>query len=181
MKNINFIKPIPPSKALAMKTWIIISLFWGTSLILCMCIVTWQDYFNLGTLKNTKKQLLQKVNSFSSIMERKQELKKKEQALKEQLNLIASSNQQTQQHILLMTHIKKALKNTATLESFNLESTDIQLCIDCTQSQQASEIVTSLAQVPNITGLYMSSLQPKQQGAITALRLNLRGTIKQNT
>ena len=181
MKNINFIKPISPAQASSMRMWLISSLFLGISLIVCMGIATLQDYFTLRILKLTKKQLNQNMSSFNTIMQRKQELKKQEHAIQEQLNVIANANKQTQQQIAFMVHIKKALKNSASLESFSFESAAVQLCIDCTQTQHASEIISSLGQMPDIASLHMSSLQPKQQGAVTALRLNLRGTIKQNT
>lgn len=178
MKNINFIKSISPSQASSIRIWLLSSSVFGFSLILCLSIAIWQEYFSLRILKRTQEQLHLSMTSFDSIMKHKQELKKQEQTIKEQLNLIAATNKQTQRHAQLIAHIKKTLKNSAMLESLNLESTDIQLCIDCAQTQQASEIISLLTQLPDISGLHMSSLQPKQQGATTGLRLNLRGTIK---
>lgn len=181
MKNINFIKPISSSQASSIRLWLTGSLLVGCALILGMGIVTWQEYFYLRALQHNKERLQNTLISFNTIMQKKQELKKQEQIIKDQLNLIVSAGKQTQQHAQLMTHIKRTLKNTLLLESFNLESNNLQLCIDCAQTQQASEIITSLAQLPDISSLHMNSLQPKQQGTTTALRLNLRGTIKQNS
>lgn len=155
-----------------------ISLLITTSLIIGLSLMAGKEYLELRALNHTKKHLLGSIKSFNSTMQRKQELKKQEQTLKEQLNLIATAVKQTQQHALLMANIKKTLKNSATLESLTLENNAIQLCIDCTQTQQASEIITSLTQLPHIAGLHMNSLQPKQHGVATALRLNLRGTIQ---
>ena len=178
MKNINFINPISSSQASSIRAWFTSSLLLAASLIIGLSMMTGKQYLELRALNHEKEQLHTSTISFNSTMQRKQELKKQEQALNEQLNLVATTIKQTQQHALLMANIKKTLKNLATLESLALETNTIQLCIDCTQTQQASEIITSLSQLPNIAGLHMNSLQPKQQGATTALRLNLRGTIK---
>lgn len=181
MKHINFIKPISASQASSITVWLCSSLALTISMIIYLGIISWHEYWNLQTLKNTQQRLHLNVASFDTVMRRKQELKKQEQMIKDQLHLIATASKQTQRHALYLAHIKKTLKSWAALESLNLESTGIQICIDCAQTQQAHEIISSLAQLPDVTELHMSSLQPKQQGNITALRLNLRGTIKQSS
>lgn len=178
MKNINFIRALPNKHKKSITLWAIISLGLSGIVIATMSILSISDFLILNALQKEHTKLSLSVASFNAIMQRKQTLKKQEQTLKEKLNFITNASQQTQQHASLMVHIKKSLKNVATLESIILEPAVIQLCIDCAQTQQASEIISSITKLPNITGLHVNSLQPKQQGATTALRLNLRGTIK---
>lgn len=178
MKHINFINPLPTAQISSIKRWIMSSLFLGTCVLIALSVISGNKYWQLSALKQEKLRLHQNRLAFNAAMQTKQELKKQEQALQSQLNLIESASKQTQQHAILLASIKQTLKNFASLESYTLESTGIQLCIDCTQTQQATEIVSSLTKLPDIAGLHMNSLQPKQHGPTTALRLNLRGTIK---
>jgi hypothetical protein len=152
----------------------------GAACVAFLSIITWQEYTVLSSLHQTKERLKLSVNSFDTIMKRKQILKKQELTLKEQLNFITQTKKQMQRHTLCIAHIKEHLKSPASLESFNVQSTSIELCIDCSQTQQAHEIIASMAKMPDISNLRMHGLHPTQQGASTALRLNLHGSIQQN-
>lgn len=178
MKHMNFIRPLPHNHKKSIRLWAVASVLLLTTLITAISILTIEDFLALNMLKKERDAAARSTSSFDTIMQRKQALKKQDQTLQEHVTLIANALKQTHHHAAVMTHIKKSLHNLAKLESFTLEPTYVNLCIDCTQTKQASEIISSLSQLPHIAGLHVRSLQPKQQGTTTALRLNVRGTVK---
>lgn len=178
MKNINFIQSLPNKYKKSVTLWVRISLILSCILISAISVISINQLLELKILKDEQNKLRLSVASFNTVMQHKQTLKKQEETLKEQLYFINQIKHQTAYYAILIADIKKSLKNGSSLQSIILEPANIQVCIDCPQTQHASDIIGLLGKLPSIEGLHINSLQPKQHGAVTALRLNLRGAIK---
>ena len=118
-----------------------------------------------------------RVASFDSVMKQKQDLKQKDTFLTHQLTFITATTCAALRYATLLQNVKKSLKK-AQLESLSIDAKKIGLCIDCAQTNHAMGITTALAQMPSISNLHLRSLQPKQQGAATTIRLTLQGMVQ---
>ena len=132
----------------------------------------------MSGLSQEKKQLKKSLSSFDAIMQRKKVLKKHEETITQKINTLAAYSNQITQQAQLIAHSKKALKNIATLDSLTFDKNNLHICVNCNQTQHTATIINSLKQLPIISNFHMTAIQPKQQGNVISLRLNLRGTLK---
>lgn len=178
MKHSNFINPASNKQIFSLVVWRASSLLLLIASILALSIVTVQKYVHLKSLRKEIKQRSIRVAMFDSVMKQKQDLKQKDDFLNNQLTFINTTRQNTHNYATLLQNVRKTLKKWAHLESLSLDTKKIGLCVDCTQTSHAMGIVTALAQLPSLGQLQMRSLQPKQQGTASAIRLTLQGVVQ---
>lgn len=175
MKEINFINPLHPKQQQELNQWLRISVMLSVGLVVCMLAYTSKQLYVLRAIKQEQKLHAHSMKTFNATMERKQQLKKQEQTLKEHVALINSYRSSAIANYL--EHMHKVFGVTAHMQSCNIQDKNMQLVFACANTQQATTIMQQLAQPTYVQDIKLVSLQPKQHGAATMLHISLQGRI----
>ena len=178
MKEINFIKPVPPKKDYEARAWILL-VFIITAITLAGIIG--QTYLQLWALRHAGKQRLlleQKAAVLLPLHTKEQALKKEELTLKQELAKIEKKIRTPHVPSRYLTAINKASQNDFALHTLRIAKHIITFSGPCTNAPHAARIAKELNDGPEFKEISITSLQQSVQDGTPLLMASFSGVIE---
>ncbi|MCX5925646.1 MAG: hypothetical protein NT124_05120 [Candidatus Dependentiae bacterium] len=162
MKQINFIKTVPPQCHLALKQWIIFS----TALfILSVSIMGWltaQQIWIIDTLKQEKNALTKHTLNHATADERKKKVMESKKEYEKKAHKITTHlHRPKNPHTLIQSLNQACAKNNVTLESVTIQKHQLSMRGLCTQPDHALSLIHDLNELPILTNSTLISIEKK--------------------
>jgi hypothetical protein len=176
MKNVNFIKVVPPHIQYEIRRF-----FWF-SLLLFMCtvtaiiITTFFELHNLYTIKQKISVIREKTKNHTELTKNHSDLKKKHEELQNKITKIGFyKNHPKNPHDHLNVMIK-ASANGIQLEQIRFNKNDLDIIMLCSKPETAASFVQHLLATEKFSSLALVSLQKDEKEKM--LRCAIKGVIK---
>ena len=176
MKNINFIKTIPPKEQVAIYRWFLVSTFLLITTIMGILIVQIPQLYTLWTLKHEKKKLNKSTTQFEKTLATKHQLTKEKQVLKNQIKKINHLQERNKRPLSYLQAIDRACNSNVRLKSLTVDK-QLQLTAQCNNIKQATTVIENLTESNAFHNLTITNLQQNEAG----LTVTIKGMVKKIT
>lgn len=176
MKNINFIKTIPPKEQVAIHRWFLISTFLIIITIMGILIIQIPQLHTLWTLKHEKKKLNESIAQFEETLATKDQLTKKKQVLKNQIKKINHLQERNKRPRSYLQAIDRACNSNVCLKSLTVDK-KLHLIAQCNNINQATTVIKNLTESKSFHNLTITNLQKNEAG----LTVTIKGIVTKPT
>ena len=169
MKNINFIKPVPPHRDKEIRLWIWVTLITSSAAIITIITITGTQWHMYSALHKEKNELQQQLLPFPSAMEQQHKQVQEKELRHQQLDKLSKYRESPKNPSDTLSSLRKAL-GAIPIQSVTLSKGSFELHALCTNAQQANACLQKLTSEKMIHNIKLTSLQANQKQLIAIFK-----------
>ena len=180
MNRINFIKTVPLSKQREVRVWIwlcIISICAFVSSIIITSGIQWHLY---RSLHQQKKNLIEQVAQFATIMSEQRKQLEEQQYLQKKLDTINRYKTNPKNPHPILAILRKAMHDLS-LQSASITTKQFECNALCSSATQASASIKRLHQESSLHNIQLVSLQTQQDKIQISIKGNITTKLRDQT